>query len=445
MNSDKFKKLDELKASLAKNNGSAQSGGGFGGSGGGFGSSGGGFGGSSGGFGGSGGGFGGGGFSVKAPKRQQEIITLEEEEAGSGKLFDFDMNQVDKSLLPPKDRTKPILVACVALVSLIFGGFIGWCWQDVLKDRGDVNKRIEVAKGVYEIVNPKVNGFQEFAQIFKQRSESLGAGVLEYNEDFYNKVIKEYKNRNFVLDVSSEIDATSAVMATNAMNNPLSDIRGYAAGSTLLAGLLDSHIEQTDADMSEIHTLLGENGSATDRNIVYALKIDAAKMLEITTPGSDRMAQAVTCTEKYQVKRALTDDHEASKVFQDFLASGKMTEDEFKAKTFDMAADIKARAAQAKKAAAKGKKAEVGITTDENLVLPKRLMYEIVNEQGQSQIVFADEIILIERTKLFAGSANALERYRKRMIQILAILGEIEKSTDGLISRIHIISTEEPL
>jgi hypothetical protein len=31
------------------------------------------------------------------------------------------------------------------------------------------------------------------------------------------------------------------------------------------------------------------------------------------------------------------------------------------------------------------------------------------------------------------------------MIQILAILGEIEKSTDGLVSRIHIISTEEPL
>jgi hypothetical protein len=228
------------------------------------------------------------------------------------------------------------------------------------------------------------------------------------------------------------------------MNNPLSDIRGYAAGSTLLAGLLDSHIEQTESDLPEINALLGQS-SATDRNIVYALKLDSAKMLELTTQGSDRLAKAITCTEVYQVKRALTDDEEASKVFQKMLAEGKISEDDFKAKTFDMAADIKARAAKAKAAAAKGAKADVGITTDENLVLPKRLMYVIEDTNGAAQTVFADEIILIERSKLFAGSANALERYRKRMIQILAILGEIEKSTDGLVSRIHIISTEEPL
>ena len=430
LNSDnsKFKNLDELKARMAaKNAGSAQSGGmgGFGGASG-------------------GGSFGGGGFSVKTPKRQQETIIIEDDEPGSGNLFDFDMNQVDRSLLPPKDYTKHVLVACIAVVSVIFGAFIGWCWQGVLKDRGDVNERIEVAKGVYEVVNPKVNGFQEFAQIFKQRSESLGAGVLEYNHDFYNNVIKDYKNRGFVLDVSSEIDASSAVMATNAMNNPLSDIRGYAAGSTLLAGLLDSHIEQTESDLPEINALLGQS-SATDRNIVYALKLDSAKMLELTTQGSDRLAKAITCTEVYQVKRALTDDEEASKVFQKMLAEGKISEDDFKAKTFDMAADIKARAAKAKAAAAKGAKADVGITTDENLVLPKRLMYVIEDTNGAAQTVFADEIILIERSKLFAGSANALERYRKRMIQILAILGEIEKSTDGLVSRIHIISTEEPL
>ena len=62
-----------------------------------------------------------------------------------------------------------------------------------------------------------------------------------------------------------------------------------------------------------------------------------------------------------------------------------------------------------------------------------------------SMNVFADEVILIGRDKLFAESANALERYRKRMIQILAILGEIEKTTDGLQNRLHIIATEEPL
>ena len=112
-----------------------------------------------------------------------------------------------------------------------------------------------------------------------------------------------------------------------------------------------------------------------------------------------------------------------------------------------------AKKVEAKKAApkkGKGKNAKpasepVEITTVPDLVLPNRLMYRIEDSAGRQQVVFADEIILIERSKLFAGSANALERYRKRMVQILGLLGEIEKSTDGLYSRIHTISVEEPL
>ena len=72
-------------------------------------------------------------------------------------------------------------------------------------------------------------------------------------------------------------------------------------------------------------------------------------------------------------------------------------------------------------------------------------IYVIADNDGKEQTVFADEIVLLERTKLFSGSANALERYRNRMIQILAIMGEIEKSTDGLASRIHIIASEAKL
>ncbi len=437
-NNSKFKNLDELKARMAsKNNAGA---GGFGG--GGFG------GGAGGGFGGgsAGGGFGGGFGGAKVPKKQQQIIIEEEENQDPGKMFDFDMNQVDKSLLPPKDNTKPIMVGVFTVICIIFGAFIGWCWQGVIADRNSVNERIGVASTVYDSVDPMINGFQTYAQIYKQRSESLGAGVLEYNDNFFNEIIKKYKDYHFVLDVS-ELPANTISMASNSAQNPLSDLRGYGAGTSLLSKLLDSHIAQTEADMDEIKTLLGKS-SATDRNIVYAMKVDAAAMLGITDFNvNNRLTKAVTSNDVYLVKSAITDDVEASKVFQELISSGKLTEEQAKARTFDVAADAakkaKAKAKADKKPKKPGAKDPVEITTDENLVLPNRLMYVIEDHNGIKQTVFADEIILLGRTKLFSESANALERYRKRMIQIMAILGEIEKTTDGLQSRLHIIKTEE--
>lgn len=423
-NNSKFKNLDDLKAKMANKSSGGFGGGGFGGSK----SSSGGFGG--GGFGGSKGGFGGGG-GVKL-KKQEQIIIEEEESNDPGKLFDFDMNQVDKSLLPPKDYTKPAMVVVFTIVCVVFGAFIGWCWQGVLADRESVNTRIEVAKVVDGKVRPKIEHFQEFTQRFKQRSESMGAGVLEYNHDFYNDVIKKYKEADFILDISSDLPPNTISMASNSEQNPLSDLRGYAAGTTLLGAILDSHIRQTEADMDEIKTLLGKS-SATDRNIVYALKLNAADLINITTPNSDRLLKAVACTEVYQAKRAITDDEEADKVFKSLIENGTVPSSQVKDRTYNASK------------APKKKKGEVEITTDPNLTLPSRLMYVLEDHSGATEIVFADEVLLVERNKLVAGSANALDRYKRRMMQILSVLGEIEKSTDGLQSRIHIIATEDPI
>lgn len=422
-NNSKFKNIDELKARMA-----AKAGGGFGQAGG---SGGGGFGQTGG-----GGGFGG-GFGSKLPKRQQQqqvIIEEVEDEVKRQKLYDYNLNQVDKSLLPPVDRSKPIMVGVVAVISLLFGGFIGSCWQYVFSQRAEVNQRIDVAASLQDTVNDKVDKFQTFAQLFKQRSESLGAGVLEYNETFHNEVIKKYNDPafDFVLDVSA-LPANAISMASNGAQNPLSDIRGYGAGTTLLAELLASHIKNTEKDADEIRQILGTS-SATDRNIVYAIKVEAADVLKLTDPQNlDRNAKALQSGKIFQVKSALTDDADAAKAFENMHVSGQLSDEAYKARVYD--------ASKAKKANSK----TVEVTTDNSLVLPNRLIYVIADNNGKEQYVFADEIILIERTKLFAGSANALERYRNRMIQILAILGEIEKSTDGLASKVRIMSTEEKL
>jgi len=372
----------------------------------------------------------------KSPKKQQQVI-IEEDDSGNRKMFEFDMNQTDASLLPPKDIMKPVMVVAFTIVALVFGAFIGWCWYGVLADRGRVNDRIQIAQEIYPNIVKKIDAFQIFAQRFKQRSESLGAGVLEYNEKFYQDVIKSYKDNNFILDVSSDLPAGTYTMASFAAQNPLSDLRSFGAGSTLLAALLDSHIEQTEKDMPEIKALLGQS-SATDRNIVYAMKVNKNDLYQMvaTFENPDRLMPAVIASDVYQVKAAITDDEEASKVFQKLHESGALSDEDFKARTYSAPAKAIRNRKGSKKTA---------VAEDPNLVLPGRLMYILEDRQGNQQTVFADEIIMVERTKLFAGSANALERYRKRMIQILSLLGELEKSTDGLQSRLHVISTETPI
>lgn len=434
-NNSKFKNLDELKARMAKNSGSA---GGFGGSasGGGFGGS------SSGGFGGSAGGGGfGGGFASKAPRRQQQQVIIEEEDAEQaiGKLYDYNMDQVDKSLMPPKDHTKYGMIVVICLISIAFGYCIGWCWQDVLAQRSKVNERVDVAKVAEGKIKPKLDEFQTYAQIFKQRSESLGAGVLEYDAKFHADNFRDYSPANFVLDISKDLPENSIVMASNALQNPLSDIRGYAGGSSLLAQLIESHKMLTEKDQEEIDHLL-KNSKATDRNVVYAVKVNAADVLKVTELGTDRTVKALASTEVYRVVAALTDDVEAAKAFEAMKASGRLSDEEIKARTYQ---PEKVSASKKKK----DKKADdvVEATVDENLVLPNRLIYTLVDDNQREQNVFADEVILLERSKLLTGSANALERYRNRMIQIIKIIGEIEKTTDGLGSRLHVIATEEKL
>ncbi|MBQ1267182.1 MAG: hypothetical protein IIY06_10585 [Proteobacteria bacterium] len=412
--------------------------GGFGGSGGGFGSS------SGGGFGGSGGGgfggFGGGGFKVQ----QEQKVVYEDEEVRKQKLFDFDGTQRDAALGDrfAKDNRKTIMVVFVVIIALIFGCGIGYLWNNILSDRQDVNDRIDVAKKIESIVRPRVDAYQTFTQLFKQRSESMGAGVLEYNEKFFNETIKTYKDQNFMIDVSTDIPPEAITMASNSLQNPLSDIRGYAAGTMTLGRILDSHIEQTELDMDEINTLLGKN-SATDKNIVYALKIDAMQMMSIVDtdpqldpkkspyPKADRKVKAYHATEKYQVKRAITDDEEADRIFRKLKEEGKVTDE----RNFKPLSDKELKALHAVASA----------PVAEGLVVPNRLMYVLEDASGNQSYAFADEIILLDRAKLYAASPNALERYRKRMIQIMAILGDIEKSTDSLVGKLHAISTEEKL
>ncbi|MCL2326375.1 MAG: hypothetical protein FWC40_07785 [Proteobacteria bacterium] len=376
----------------------------------------------------------GGGFSARAPKQQQQQIIIEDD-GTPGKMFDFDPTQMDASLVAPKDNRKTAMVGFVILIALIFGGVVGYLWQGVLSARSDVNTRIEVAKRVEATLQPKVDAFQTFAQIFKQRSESLGAGVLEYNDQFFNQVIRRYRDNNFVLDISSDLPPDTVVLATNALQNPLADIRSFAAGTTTFSKILDSHIAQTELDMEEIKALLGQS-SATDRNIVYALRVDPLAIMNMVGEAGTRQMEALTVTRVYQVKRAITDDDEAARVFAEMRSKGLLAEAQIRARTFSPAA-----------AAARGRVATARPASDvpEGLVLPNRLMYVIQDRSGKEEVVFADEIILIDRAKLYATSPNALERYRKRMIQILALLGDIEKTTDGLMSKLHAISTEEPL
>ncbi|MFA5623910.1 MAG: hypothetical protein WC966_02475 [Bradymonadales bacterium] len=359
-------------------------------------------------------------FSVPtqaAPEPEPEDYNYEPKE----QQYDYDPSLYDPEITMPVSRGRYLVMGGIGLGLLIFGFVMGLIWTNVIKDRESVNRRIGIAQNVERSVKPKVENFKNYMTLFKQRWDSKGPdGAIDFDRKFYDEAVKTYASYDFMLDMSNDVSAESIILGQNEKANPLAEIREYSAGTMLLLTLLSNHVAETNADMDEIDNLL-EGGTAVDNNITYAVRFNVDELVGFIEQAS-RTNYAMPSMGIYQVKRALTDDEEASEVWATLKSS--MTQEQIKVLTY---------IPDPKKAP----------DTSDGLDLPRRLIYEVQARGGASTFVFSDEILTINRNQLFGSSANALDRYRNRMRAIYSIMANIEKVCDPLLSDLHTQATEE--
>lgn len=358
------------------------------------------------------------GPSQPAPEPEPEDYNYEHKD----KEYDYNPALYDPDVKMPVSRARYIVFGAIGIGVLIFGFVLGLIWTNVVKDRESVNRRISLAQTVERSVKPKVEGFKNYMTLFKQRWDSKGPdGAIDFDKKFYDETVKSYAGYNFMLDMSNDVSAEAIILGQNEKANPLAELREYSSGSMLLTTLLSNHVAETNSDMQELENLL-DGGDAVDNNAVYAVRFNINEFFAYVEQAS-RTNYALASLGIYQVKRAITDDEEASQVWGTMKSS--MTQEQIKELTY--IPDPKAKTPDAAA----------------DLDLPKRLIYEVQARGGAPTYVFSDEIFLINRSQLFGSSANALDRYRNRMKAIYSTMALIEKVCDPLLADLQTQATEE--
>ena len=325
---------------------------------------------------------------------------------------DYDPSQFDPKVKAPRSMMKMVMMLVIGLALLTGGFFLGQQVAEIAQDRMSVNRRIALAQKMIKTIKPKVENFQAFFKPLEQRVTELKSveAAAKYDPQTLAK-LQAFLKSDFLFDPAIDLPPEMVILGQSKEHNPLAEIRAYTMGTMVLMQLISAHVAETKSEQKEIDAILAGGEGASD---MFAMRFDPQLFLTFFTlePSPEsRKSLGLTAKGLYRVKRAITDPAESQAKWQ----------------------EIK-----------KEQNIEVELAEGQE-DLPPKLIYELQTRSGKPIYVLADEIILIGRSEIFGASANAVERYEKRMIQIMKMAREVDKSCQPLIEKLEAQASEEML
>lgn len=313
------------------------------------------------------------------------------------------------------DRRVYYVCAGFLAVALV-GGAIGMAAASHSASNADIERKSSMAKTIRMTVEDRLTQFERFAKEF----ESAGG---RYDRDTFDSKVGNYGNYSFMLDMSSDVTSEAVLLAGNSQANPLAGLRKYSADTMLLTQLISSHINETHADSEailEIQEMREHNAEET--RVLYAMQIvpEGVAYLMTTAPRSMYANGAINV---FTYKDVIDDDEEASRRYSKLKVDNKWGQ--FQKERRDFVAD------------------KVVNEDGDALDIPNRLMYKVMDRRGQEALLFADEMVLVDRAKLFGKSMEALERYEQRTAQIKKVIEQARKDSSTIVSDLTYFMTEQ--
>ncbi|MCL2326374.1 MAG: hypothetical protein FWC40_07780 [Proteobacteria bacterium] len=307
--------------------------------------------------------------------------------------------------MPSPTEGKRLKLAVVAiLAAAVVGWLVGMGVGSAIESSNDVKRKSSIASTVLRTVTPKLAGFETFAKDF----ERVASGP--FNETQFNSLVRNYSRHNFMLDMSSEVTSEVLMLAGQGGANPLKDLRSFSANTMLLTQLLSIHVNETNADSEEIVALLEGGGSS---EVIYAMRVnaDALHYLGTTAP---RESYANGVLEVFTLRGPILDDEETSREYTQLKIEQRWSQAQRQYRDY------------------------VPQRGESVLELPNRMLYRVMERSGRVSLLFADELLLINRKVLFGNAANALERYNRRTAEISKLIGEIRLSASPIESGLSV-------
>lgn len=313
----------------------------------------------------------------------------------------------------PSVDTRVYKVSAAFLVLALIGGAIGLAAASHSASKADIQRKASIAKTIKNTAETKFSGFNKFYDEFSTFANA------PYNESSFQNVVAKYNSYNFMLDMSSEVTSEAVLLAGDSRATPLKGLRSYSADTMLLTQLLSSHVNETRADSDEI----AELQSKSDHNkVVYAMQVlpDAIHYLATDAPRSQYANGVVGI---YTYRSVIEDDTEASNAYSQLKVDQKWNE--WQRQRRDYVPTDKKEA------------------IPEGLDLPNHLLYRVLDRRGNESLLFADEVILVDRTLLFGKSDNALQRYEKRNQLIKSVLDRAKSESANVVAELDTFIPKE--
>lgn len=307
--------------------------------------------------------------------------------------------------VPDAGVDKRVYYACAAFLgAAIVGILIGYGIASVNASNANVQRKTSIARTIQKTVDTNVAALEKFKADFNK----VASG--NYSEASFDDLRSKVRagEYNFMLDMSSDVTAEAVLLIEKeGQNNPLTSLRRYSADSMLLRRLIETHLAETRADSEAIIDLQSQSGKVA---VTYAMQVipDALYYLATTAPRSQYANGVIGI---YTYRNVIEDDAEATEVYSNLKIDARWSNEQRARRDYKP----------------KNKKEQAQLEANE-LDLPNHLIYEVVDRQGNKANLFADEVILVDRTLFFGESANAKERYDWRTQNIQNLLDKLDKS-----------------
>lgn len=307
--------------------------------------------------------------------------------------------------VPDTGVDKRVYYACAAFLgAAVVGILVGYGIASVNASNANIQRKASIARTIQKTVDTNIAALEKFKTDFNK----IASG--NYSEASFNDLRSKVRagEYNFMLDMSSDVTAEAVLLIEKeGQNNPLTSLRRYSADSMLLRRLIETHLAETRADSEAIIDLQSQSGKVA---VTYAMQVipDALYYLATTAPRSQYANGVIGI---YTYRNVIEDDTEATEVYSNLKIDARWSNEQRARRDYKP----------------KNKKEQAQLEANE-LDLPNHLIYEVVDRQGNKANLFADEVVLVDRTLFFGESANAKERYDWRTQNIQKLLDKLDKS-----------------
>lgn len=302
------------------------------------------------------------------------------------------------------------MASALFFVCALIGAGIGFAVGSNAESEAAVQREAALASTAKSIMSAKLAGLESLKTEFGKISNGNYVASDYERANYQLRILSQ----NFMMDMAGDLSSEIILLGHSDEGKAiLSKLRDYSSKSVLLQQLLTTHGIETRA---ESETIIELQTKGNDAKVVYALQVipDALYYLAKDAPRSQYANGAINV---FTYRSVIEEDQALSDAYSQLKVDNRWSELQ-----------------RARRDYKPEDRREMAAIEEAGLDLPNRYIYDVVDRRGESVKLFADELVLVDRSLFFGESANAKQRFEQRSKKINDLIDNMLSSCSTVMS-----------